>query len=158
MRRSAGVGVHQHRLLDAQRLGDGRERLAIRTPTEVRLSADEEHDVALDALGPGDRESRLGPVDHAFTVIEPNGRAHGGEVEVAVHLDVRDRLGVPVVREVGNGGDGRTAIPSVECGDQERTPQRAKLAEDTNVRVHVSSSTNQLLPTSASLALSMGEC
>ena len=92
-----------------------------RSPAQVGLDADHEHEVARELGQPRMVEGVFGPVDPPRqAALERHMRARRLEVEELLRVDVGEALGLPAAREVlgGERGAVRAVVPTAESGHQ----------------------------------------
>ena len=109
--------------VDLELLHEVDDQARERAPAQVRLDAEEQDDVTVEAIRTAVVEDGRGPVDPPREArLERDVRPGRLEVEEGLRVDLREALRVPELGEVAGGERGALAavVPAPERGDHER--------------------------------------
>ena len=116
---------------DADRLGELQQLDGEGPPAHGRLDAVHQDDVAVGAGRRRQQDPRGRPADPAAAVVGHDPGPVDLEVVVVLRVELRDRLGVPDLRQVVDRGRGRLTgvVPALEGSDHDRVAQLPHVLE-----------------------------
>ena len=119
--------------LDLELVDELEHERRIRLPAQVRLDAEQDHRIAVEARDRRVEEGVRRPFDLARQpVLERDVRAHGLKVVEVLGVDLRERLGSPLLREVAAAERRSLAavVPASERGNEHRAAERGPRGDD----------------------------